>query len=217
MPPPGERPAGRGRIPRRTRSSTCPRQAADEGQGVGAESSSDFHAEYDQPTTPLPASPQLRVRARLNVGSWTGLSAPLQWADERRVDRDLGAGHDLDAAPVCGRDVNVEIAEGDAVRYACSGLSANARRCPLDLARTMCEDPDLRTSCAVIPEGIKGPAAATTPGREGTGSRRRRSSITRYSASGTTRSALVGSAVRAQLAPSPPATAAAHETQDQGH
>ena len=42
--------------------------------------------------------------------------------------------------------------------------------------------------------------------------------MTRYSASGTTRSALVGSAVRAQLAPTPPpATAAALEMQDQSH
>ena len=52
-------------------------------------------------------------------------------------------------------------------RATLAATRANARRCPLEWARTMCEEPDLRTSCAVIREGIKGPAAATTPGREG--------------------------------------------------
>ena len=145
--------AGRCRAPWRAlaRAGAC--EQAQEGEGALAEAPAQFNPEDDQ--LAAAGAPQFWVRSQFAVDGLTegesrfpirlraGLAVTPQRAYDRGVDRDLSTlpdrqvvGDDLDSAPVRGRKIEVEIAQGNIRGNPRSCLAANACCCAFEGAST---------------------------------------------------------------------------------
>ena len=184
--------------------------------GAAADSPANFHAEDNQAAAP--SLPQFRVssvfavdclvegEARLVVSPWAGLAIPSDWAHDCGVHRDLGA------LPYRATSMRRPSPAGTS-RLRSRRATCDATRAPASLqmrAAARSKGPALRAStptCAQAerwsPYSSKRPPQGQRFGASGSGRRSLRRSMTRYSESGTRVSALVGRAVKAQLAASP--------------